>query len=73
MCGALVWPRGLNNDKCYCNMHFGLRTTYVSCVKRPLPVQVAIGLNPPAGEGKGTQVGCIGHVCLLRQAVVLFE
>ena len=29
----------------------------------PVPVAVAIWLNPPAGEDKLTQVGCIGHVC----------
>ena len=29
----------------------------------PIPVPVAIGLNPPASEDNPTQVECIGHVC----------
>ena len=38
----------------------------------PIPVPVAIGLNPPASEDNPTQVECIGHVwTLLKEKRVL--
>ena len=35
---------------------------FYSSTLRPFPVPVVIGLDPQAGKGNLTQVGCIGHV-----------
>ena len=67
-----VWPCSLKNYKCY--MHTALGTTYVSCVAlvsshgfKNNDCYMIKCVAPISGSGgDGTQVGCIGHVWIMK-------